>query len=374
MSKDKKLLLVGNTAWSMYNFRLGVASFLKNDGYNVTIAAPPDHTTELIRDAGFKIIDIEIDNKGVSVLNDLRLLAELLKLYRRIKPDVVVHYTIKPNIYGTIAAKIAGITSIAFVTGLGSMFIKRTLITRVIERMYQFSFLFPEKVWFLNEDDYRYFVDKGLVSRAKAEILPGEGVNTVKFNSDSYQKEINPTSFKFLYLGRILKDKGIIEIIEAARKIKAERPETKIQFLGFIDALNPSAISKEDVDSWVKEGIIDYLGQTNDVIPYLSNADCVLLPSYREGISMTLLEAASMQKPIIASNVTGCKEVVNDGITGYLCQPRDSSDLYAQMKKILQLNQEQIKEMGIAARKKILNEFDEKLVINKYSATLKKIV
>ena len=370
MIENKRILLVGNTAWSMYNFRLSVAKAMRDVGYKIIIIAPFDHTSDMIRAEGFEHLNIEMDNKGVSPVNDFKLFLNLLKYYRTLKPQMIFHYTIKPNIYGGFAAGMMGIPTISFVTGLGSMFIKRSVITRLIEFMYKSAFSFSRKVWFLNNDDCRFFVEKRIVPLKKTEVLPGEGINVDDFLPNESEISRNP-HFKFLYLGRILKDKGINELIDASRIIKSRYPHVIVQILGFIDALNPSAITIDEVQSWVAEGVISYLGTTADVKPYIGVADCIVLPSYREGISRTLLEAASMQKPIIASDVTGCREVVDDGETGFLCSPMDVKDLVRKMEQMLLLDTASRNQMGLKARSKIKAEFGEEIIVKKYLKTLK---
>jgi Glycosyltransferase len=377
MIKNKRILLVGNTAWSMFNFRMGVAKYLREAGYDVIIIAPYDHTSEFIISEGFRHVDILIDNKGVSPKRDIRMVKDLLLLYRNLKPGLIVHYTIKPNIYGGIAARLAGVKVISFVTGLGSMFIKRTPVTRLIEVMYKTSFFFSEKVWFLNEDDHRFFTERRIVSIRKAEILPGEGINTSEYVSlhENIPDGLgNKKHFKFLYLGRILKDKGILELVEATKILKHKYSNFDCQVLGFIDALNPSSISESTVRDWVEDGIINYLGQASDVRPYIQGADCIVLPSYREGVSRTLLEAASMQKPIITTDVTGCRDIVEDNLTGFLCEVMNHKDLAKKMEAMLNLDDNSRKQMGIKGRLKVIREFDESLIKDMYLNAVRSLI
>ena len=373
MISNKRILLVGNTAWSMFNFRLGVARALRETGYDVIIIAPYDHTSKDLLSEGFEHINIAIDNKGLSPKKDVRLLKELTSLYKRLRPDLIIHYTIKPNIYGGIAARLLDIKTISFVTGLGSVFITKTFVTRLVEMMYKLSFSFSQKVWFLNEEDYDFFIKRKIISEGKAEILPGEGINTSAFivpNNINLEVAKNKDLFKFLYLGRILKDKGIQELIGAIRLLKPKYPNIQCQLLGFIDALNPSSISKSILDGWVEEGLVIYLGQTSDVKPYILDADCIVMPSYREGISRTLLEASCLQKPIVTTNVAGCRDIVDDNITGYLCEAMDPVDLSLKMESMLKLSQSDRNEMGVKARKKVLSQFDEVVIVKKYLSTL----
>lgn len=371
MSEMKRILMVGNTAWSMYNFRLGVAKALRASGYEVIIAAPFDHASEFIIGEGFQYENLTIDNKGVSVKKDFKLIRDFFYLYKTLKPDLIIHYTIKPNIYGGIAAYLARIKTISFVTGLGSMFIKRTKITRLIELMYKLSFSFSKKVWFLNIDDFDYFVKKRIVAVKKAEILPGEGIDTSEFVNIMEVKQLKDIGdFKFLYLGRLLKDKGILELVEAIKILKEKYPNVECQLLGFIDSLNPSSVAEAVVNDWVGKGLVTYLGQTSDVRQYILDSDCIVLPSYREGISRTLLEAASMQKPIITTDVPGCRDVVEDNQTGFLCKVMDHVDLAVKMETMLNLDDDSRKQMGHNGRLKVIAEFDERIIKDKYLRTI----
>jgi glycosyltransferase involved in cell wall biosynthesis len=353
-----------------------VAKALRASGFEIIIIAPYDHTSELLHAEGFQHLDIAIDNKGLTPQKDIRLLFNLYSIYRKLKPDLVIHYTIKPNIYGGFAAKLAQIKTISFITGLGSMFIKPNLLTKLIEIMYRISFSFSKRVWFLNEDDHKYFVARKIASYKTADVFPGEGIDTNVFLPDNKQssKYCNTKTFKFLYLGRILKDKGILEMVAASKLLKQKYIHVECQLLGFIDALNPSAISAEQVQEWAEEGIIVYLGHTNEVRRYILGADCIVLPSYREGISRTLLEAASMGKPIITTDVTGCRDVVEDEITGLLCRVKDEKDLAGKMERMLKMTPEQRKEMGQLGRLKVIAQFDEKIIIQKYKDTIQQIL
>lgn len=369
MKMDKRILFVGNTSWSMYNFRLEVMKFLFSKGYSVTVAAPYDNWSKPIEDVGFHYLPLEMDNVGVSPTKDLGLFFRLIKIYRRVKPDFIFHYTIKPNIYGSIAAAVLSIPSVACVTGLGSGFISGKVVSWVIKRLYRFAFKFSKRVWFLNEDDAHFFCNKQIVDKKKATILPGEGVNTTQFSPLHTNKEFD--GIVFLYLGRLLKYKGVREFVEAAKLTKQKYPDCKFQILGFLDLTNPSAITEDELKGWVTDGVVEYLGYTDDVREFISLADCVVLPShYREGVPRSLLEASSMGKPIITSDVTGCRDVVQDGITGLLCKKADTLDLYQKIEVMILSGKEGRDSMGNAGRQNVLNNFDVKFVISEYEAIL----
>ena len=238
--------------------------------------------------------------------------------------------------------------------------------------MYKLALKNSKRVFFQNRDDFELFLNEGLVEKKICDILPGSGVDTQKFKP--IQREKKDKFFRFLLIARILWDKGIGEYVEAAKIIRQKYKNVKFQLLGGIGVDNPTAISKKIIDKWVKDEIIEYLGETDDVRKFIYRADCIVLPSYREGTSRVLLESASMEKPLIATNVPGCKEVVEDGINGYLCKVKDSKDLASKMEKMLNLSEENRALMGKKGREKIVKEFDEKIVINKYLETISQIL
>jgi glycosyltransferase involved in cell wall biosynthesis len=314
-------------------------------------------------------LKLNFQTKTTNPFRDLFLIFQLYRHYRTIKPLIIFHYTIKPNIYGTIAAKLAGIKSIGIVTGLGYAFLTTNLVTRLIRRLYKFSFRFSFKVWFLNQDDMGLFIHEKLIQPQKAFLLPGEGVNTDEFSPISVSRTEH--DIIFLMIARILWDKGVQEYVDAAKIIKSRYPNARFQLLGPTDADNPSAVPRSTVEEWHRQGSIEYLGISGHVVAEIAKADCIVLPSYREGISKVLMEAASMAKPLIASNVTGCKELIDDSITGYLCEVKSSSSLAEKIEKMLQATTEERIEMGNKGRDKMIHYFDEKKIIQFYLDTIK---
>ena len=341
-----------------------------NDGYQLTIIAPPDKFSHKLRDMGCAVVDLPMAAKGTNPLQDLKLMYTLFRLYLQIAPNFIIHYTIKPNIYGSLAAKWAGIPSLAITTGLGYTFVNDNLVAKVARGLYKLAFRFPEEVWFLNEDDRQAFLEYSLVSGSKAKLLHGEGVNVSHFSPISVSS--NNNRLTFLLIARMLWDKGIGEYIEAARVIKSKYPKTHFQLLGACDVPNPSLISREQISLWESEGIVEYLGTTDDVRTVIANVDCVVLPSYREGIPRTMLEAAAMAKPLIVSDAPGCKDVVIHGKTGFLCKVKNRDSLAAAMELIINQSTQERVDMGMAGRNLVLHKFDERVVIEKYIDMLSK--
>jgi len=367
----KKIIIVSNTSWSLFNFRLGIARSLKDSGYKVILIAPYDQYSNRLNEE-FKYYDIYMNNKGTNPKEDFKTTIEFYKLYKKIKPDIVLHYTIKPNIYGTIACDILGIKTVNNIAGLGTLFINQNFVTKIAKFLYKYSQSKADKIFFQNSDDYEMFTNEGLVEKSKCDVLPGSGVNTSKFIPVEYEKVDD--KFRFLLIARMLWDKGVGEYVEAAKIIKSKYPHVEFQLLGFLDVINKSAISKEQMQEWVDEGFVNYLGVSDNVKEEIAKADCIVLPSfYREGTPRTLLESASMAKPIITTDNVGCRDVVDGGVNGYLCEVRNAKDLADKMEMMLNLSEDERKAMGEAGRVKMINEFDEGIVIGKYLDTLKQL-
>jgi len=365
-----RIILSSNTAWSLYNFRAGLIRALIDRGNQVISVAPWDKFSLGLREMGCKVHDIVIDNKGASPISDTKTFLSYRKIYRMLEPDVVLHFTVKPNIYGTLAARLLGVPCINMVTGLGTPFIHYSWLTSLVELLYKLSQSWPRKVFFQNADDLGMFVERGLVSAEKAERLPGSGINLTQFQPAPPAGNSAPI---FLLMARMLKDKGVVEFVEAARIVKQQHPKVRFQLLGKLGAPNRTAIHNEQVAGWVKEGTVEYLGETDNVAPYIALADCIVLPSYREGMSRTLLEGAAMARPIVTTDVIGCREIVEDCETGYLVKVRDSVDLANKLERMRSLSNEQRAEMGRKGREKIQREFDEQIIIRRYLEVIDKL-
>lgn len=368
-----RITLVCNTAWAIYTYRQGLIRMLVGRGVDVTVLAPHDRTFDLLTAMGCRCIALPIASKGTNPRDDLRTLWSLFRLYRRIRPHVVFHYTIKPNIYGSIAAKLAGVPSVAVTTGLGYVFIQQSRAAQVAKKLYRFAFRFPREVWFLNRDDQAAFIDqKLLVHPERARLLHGEGVDLDQFAltpppaRDAHGPDAPDARFNFMLIGRLLWDKGVGEYVEAARRLRERYPHARFQLLGPVGVDNPSAITRAEVAAWEQEGIIEYLGEAHDVRPFIADADCIVLPSYREGVPRTLMEASAMGRPIVATDVPGCREVVADGVNGWLCEARNAESLAAKLAQMLDMSGAARRAMGERGRQKVAQEFDERVVVETY--------
>jgi glycosyltransferase involved in cell wall biosynthesis len=362
-----RIAIVLNTSWNIYNFRMNFVKSLLASGYEVHTIAPVDEYTYKLTEIGCIHHNVKMDSRGANPIKDTALIFELLLIYRRIKPEVILHYTIKPNVYGTLAAAMLGIPVMNNVCGLGTAFLKNDFISIVAKFLYKLSFRFSQKVFFQNPDDLKLFTDKGLVKASKVELLPGSGIDLKRFQPAI---DANNEQFTFLLISRLITDKGILEYIEAIRRLKADGVTAKFQILGAIDEAHKRGIKEATINQWISEDLVEYLGTTDDVRTYIQQADCIVLPSYREGTPRTLLEAASSSKPIITTNVPGCNNVVQNNYNGLLCKMKDHNDLAEKMKEMSKLSEDKLKEFGRNGRLKMEAEYDESLVINKYLAAL----
>ena len=376
-----KILIALNSAWNLLNFRSGLIKAFVAQGHTVVLAAPTDENVQALENLGTRFVAMPINSHSINPLYDLALLWRYIRLLRQENPDVILTFTAKPNVYGSLAARFLNIPAINNIAGLGSVFIKNSWVVFVLKALYRVSLARSHKVFFQNPDDLKYFLTDRLVKEQFTALLPGSGVDLQRFKPtelpylNHIQKEntVTDNQFVFLLICRMVKEKGVEEYVQAARLIKKIYPDVICALLGPIDNDNPSAISETQMQFWVNEGTVSYWGKTNDVRIQIAKADCIVLPSYREGTPRSLLEAAAMSRPLVASNVPGCREVIQDGVNGFMCEPRNSHSLATAMKNILNLSSTTLKSMGRASRQVAEIKFDEQIVIKKYINSLEKI-
>ncbi len=368
----KIVLIVSNTSWSVYNFRLEIIRLLLNQGIKVIVVAPKDSFTAKLIAEEILFEELHLDNYGTNLFSELGVVRQLYRIYKRTKPDFIFHYTIKPNIYGSIAASLNKIDSIIFITGLGQLFkFNNKLIESIILWFYKLACKKSKEVWFLNKNDRDVFVNLGLVQTNKVKILPSEGINTNWFNPTQVKKQSEYT--KFLFAGRLLWEKGLHEYVKAAREVKRTRKDVVFKVLGFIDQDNPGSVTYSKMMQWQREGIIEYIGETTDIKPFLQDCDCFVFPSYyKEGISRVLLEAASMKTPIITTDNVGCRDVIVDGKTGFIVEPKNVEVLVQKMNDFLKMEFEDRIKMGESSREFIIENFSQEKINEIYSTTLGK--
>lgn len=315
---------------------------------------------------GVRRFTVEMDRSGLNPFRDLKLFLQYRRLIREIEPAAYLGYTIKPNIYGSLAAHLCGVPALPNVSGLGTVFLRGGLIGWVANALYRVGLRKAPVVFFQNRDDLAEFVERKLVRREQARLLPGSGVDVERFAP----APVTSGPITFLLIGRLLGDKGVREFVDAARALRREGSDARFQLLGPIDAGNRTAITRAQLDRWVAEGTIEYLGETDDVRPFIAASHAIVLPSYREGLPRSLLEGAAMGRPLIATDVPGCRDVVEDGVSGLLFAPRDAASLAEAMRKLSCMTEEERTAMGMAGRAKVQAQFSEERVIQGYLQAL----
>jgi len=373
--QDKRLIaFVSNSAWSVYNFRIDVIRHLIKKGFDVLVIAPNDENSALLEAEGCNYLPIDFNNRHENPLQDYTLYNQLKSLYKKHRPDFIFHYVIKPNIYGSLAAGSLHIPSVSVITGLGYPFAKKNWLYYVVRSLYKKALRRVEEVWFLNNEDARAFTTHHIIPIRKAKVLPGEGVNIHHF-SPSFETPLTKNGrFVFLMSSRLLKSKGISIYADAARILKRKNIDARFELLGFFEKHHPDSLTIEEIQQWEKEGLVHFNGYAHDVRPFLKNADCFVFPSfYNEGVPRGLMEAASMELPIVTAFNRGCKEVVLNNSTGYICNPNDPFDLADKMEKMMNLDEEERKRMGKNGRNLVSKKFNVEKVILQYDSVLQSI-
>ncbi|MXO91346.1 glycosyltransferase family 4 protein [Pontixanthobacter aquaemixtae] len=359
-----RIILTVNVAWNIWNFRKSLLEALIEDGHAVTILAPPDDTVEKLRGLGCDFEPLEMSRKGLNPVEDIALCLRLRRIFKRLNPDIVLSFTIKNNLFGAFASRGMQHAFIPNVTGLGTAFLSGGPMRMLAKALYRFAFARLPVVFFQNEDDIALFTQRKLVRPYQAKALPGSGIDLDHFAAAPFPEETPETTF--LMVARLLRDKGVVEFVDAARSVKQAVPGARFQLLGAIDPHNRSAIDRETLDGWVAENVIEYLGTTNDIRPNIAAAHCVVLPSYREGAPRTLIEASAMARPVIATDVPGCRSVVEDAKTGLLCEAKSSASLAQSMLEFLAFSRAEQAAMGRTAREKMVSGYSDQIVIGRY--------
>ena len=371
--KKIKIAVIENGLFSTYTMRDGLMQRLLKEGYDITILTHTNSFESQVEKTGLKVVNIGSGNLNPAKVS--KYIFSLYKALKRLQPDVCLTFSIRPAIWGNFLTRYLKIPTITNITGVGPLFTSKNFAYRIARSIYRFALKKTKKVYFQNFDDMNLFLENKFVTEDIAERIPGSGVDYQKFSPITLEEKSHE-NFIFLFIGRLIKDKGIFEFVEAARNIQKKYPNVIFNVIGpfWHQNLKSNTITKTDLQNWITEGIIDYQGEKKDVRKFIAESDCIVLPSYREGASNILLEAASMEKPIITTNTTGCKEIVEDGITGFLCSVKDSKDLAEKMEKMLLILPEQRIEMGKKGRQKIIKEFDKQLVVNAYLKAIDQIL
>jgi glycosyltransferase involved in cell wall biosynthesis len=402
------LVLTSNSAWNLAHFRAPLLQAFAKRGFLLVALAPVDASVLRLQAMGCKVEPLPVPAHGRNPWADVLLFWNYLRLLRRHRPVALLSFTVKPNIYAGLAARLLGITQLGNISGLGTAFIQGGWLGQLVQGLYRLGLGRAKTVFFHNPEDRDFFLARRLVREDQAALLPGSGVNLEHFKSDepasdaglwlkaahvkSPDAEEQPIGqlqaskaldvqlarpFVFLFIGRLLGDKGLLELVQAMKLLaeQAERsqadqraatPPPRLLILGPDGGTNPTAIAPSVLAQWRQDPQLELLGPADDVRPCIRRADCVVLPSYREGTPRSLLEAAAMGKPLIATDVPGCRQVVQDGQNGYLCQAKDPLDLARAMRQLMQLPVEKRQAMGRASRKLAEDVFDENRVVQNY--------
>lgn len=364
-AKPLRIAVVANTSWYLYNFRRNLMQALREDGHQVVAIGGEGEFAQRLQAEGFGHVAVRFSSDGTKPLRELQTVLELRKVLRRERIDLVLSYTPKGNIYAALTRWGGGMAQIMNVSGLGRAFVQPGPLGRLVTMLYRLTIGRTAWVFFQNEDDWRFFVERGLVQPEKASRLPGSGVDLQAF-SPAPNPVHGDDSCVFLMVARLLWEKGVGEYASAARLVRQTRPQARFQILGPFDDSPRRGVPRATLQAWVEERSVEYLGQTDDVRPFLQAADCVVLPSYREGVPRSVLEAAATARPVITSNAVGCRDAVDDGSTGLLCEPRDVDDLADKLLRMIEMGPEGRRAMGLAGRAKMEREFDERAVIDAY--------
>lgn len=355
----KKVLMLGNHEIVIYNFRKELIERMIQEGYEVYVALPYGPKVELLKEMGCKFVDTPINRRNTNPVEDLKVFLNYIKVLKEVKPDVVLTYTVKPNVYGGIACRIKKIPYICNVTGLGSGYLNGGIVQKVVQILSKLAFRKANKVFFQNTADRDLLVQQGVV-KDNYDLLPGSGVNLETYKLLPYPPEDQPINFNFV--ARVMKDKGIDEYLEAAKIIKEKYPDVIFNVIGMIDQPHYEKILKK----YEEDGVIKYHGFQTDMMPFIEKCNCMINPSYTEGMSNVLLENAACGRPLIASNIPGCKEIIDNNINGYLFEVKKYQDLVEKIEIFLGKSYEDKIEMALKGRIKVENEFNREIVISKY--------
>ena len=355
----KKVLMLGNSDIVIYNFRRELIEEMIKSGYEVYVSLPYSKRTEALKDMGCIFINTEINGRGTDIFEDIKLCLEYLKTLIKVRPDVVLTYTIKPNIYGGIACRLMRIPYICNITGLGSGYLKNGLVKKIIKILSRISYKKATKIFFQNTSDMNTLINDNILTK-NYDLLPGSGVNLERYNLLDYPDKESEVNFSFI--ARVMKDKGIDEYLEAAKSIKVNYPRVNFSIIGKIEEVKYRSILSE----YERRGIIKYEGFNDDIIHVIEKSSCIVNPSYSEGMSNVLLEGAACGRPLIASDIPGCREIIDNDINGLLFNVKSAEDLIEKIDKFINLDYREKVLMGLAGRIKVQDSFNRDIVVDKY--------
>lgn len=351
-----KVLILANDAVGLYQFRKElIFELLRNN--QVAISLPNGNFIDELIDAGCRFIDTLVDRRGLNPFTDLKLFNKYRKLLKQEQPDLVITYTIKPNIYGSYACRLSGTPYAVNITGLGTAFQSDGMLRRIVTQMYKVACKKAKVVFFENAENKQIFIGEHIVKEEQSCLLNGAGVNLEHYQVLDYP---NDDETRFLFIGRVMKEKGIDALFEAMKRLIADGIKCSLDVVGYYEEDYKEVIKQYEAESWLR-----YRGYQKDVRPFIENCHCFVLPSWHEGMANTNLECAASGRPIITSNIHGCLEAVEDGVSGFLCERKNVDSLYEVMKKICEMRQDDRITMGLAGRKLMEEKFDKAVIVKK---------
>lgn len=362
-----RILILANFGMGLYKFRKELLESLIKENHEVYISLPNDEYVPIFKKIGCKFIDTSLDRRGTNPIKDIWLMFNYVKILKRIKPDVVLTYTIKPNVYGGIACRITNTPYITNITGLGTAVENKGFVQKITLLLYKLGIKKSSCVFFQNKTNQSFFFDRGII-KGSARLIPGSGVNLEQHPFEKYLEADD--RIKFLFIGRIMKAKGIDELLIAAKKIKEKYPNVHFDIIGGSEEDHYT----QQLIELNKLGIINYHGQQDNVHSFIKQSHATVLPSYHEGLANVLLESASSGRPVLASRVPGCMETFDEGVSGLGFEVKSDKELIRALEKFIRLPYDKKLEMGIAGRKKMETEFDRNIVINAYIEEIKNAI
>lgn len=362
------VFLTSNTSWYLYNFRASTIQALREQGNQVICLSPPDDFSQrLVDELGAEHIALPLDGKSTGAVQELRSLRFIWAVMRQYRPDFVFNFTVKMNIYCGLVCALQKVPFANNISGLGTAFIHDSWLFRRVRQVYGLVNRRAQRLFFQNEEDLGVFQSKGMLGDTPYTLLPGSGVDLQRFQASPLPEG---APFTFIMIARLLGDKGVREYAEACRQLKAEGLDVRCLLVGPLGVSNRTAISEEEVRQWQAEGIVEYPGATDDVRPLIEQAHVLVLPSYREGMPRTVLEAAAMGRPAIVTDVPGCRHAIEPEVTGWLCEVRSAESLAGVMRRVLWMNAVEVQRAGDAARERMEERFSEDLVVGAYLGCL----
>ncbi len=354
----KKVLFIVNHNITLYNFRKELVMELVRQNYEVVVVVPVTEDTKKITDLGCRVIDVPVERRGTNPVKDFKLITMYRKIIKQEKPDVVLTYTIKPNVYGGMAAASLKVPYLCTITGLGVAIEGGGILKKISLMLYRMGLARVSKVFFQNEDNRNVFADAN-IGKGRYELVSGSGVNIEEYEGIAFPEQDAPA--EFVFISRVQKAKGVDSFLEMAQEIKKTHPDVKFHVLGFCED-----DYQEQLNELTDQGVICYHGMQNDVRPFLARSQCLIHPSFHEGMSNVCMEAAAAGRAVIATNISGCREIVDDGTSGYLVKVNDTQDLIRAVESFLNLSYNERMQMGKAGKAKMTAEFDRKDVVLKY--------